>query len=204
MRSRQIRSSRRLAHRRRTRPAPPIALPRRTHDPRRSQRHRIGPDRGEPVPSRTCRARGRCRRRCLSVPRKADRHRNHRITTRRSNCRMHLEKQAGTLALRVCSSCRGTSVLACAFLRCPVDSPPKEGPLETLNFAGARPALPSVCSAPLLSTEKKDNSSIFFSHSQSLFLLQHSHVGHSCDDVQPRGLSGPAQRNVPVPARIGK
>ena len=54
------------------------------------------------------------------------------------------------------------------------------------------------------STEKKDNSSIFFSHSQSLFLLQHSHVGHSCDDVQPRGLSGPAQRNVPVPARIGK
>src|SRR5262245_56188602 len=90
------------------------------------------------------------------------------------------------------------------FLRCPVDSPPKEDPLETVNFAGAWPALPSVCSAPLLSAEKKDNSSIFFSHSQSLFLLQHSHVGHSCDDVQPRGLSGPAQRNVPVPARIGK
>src|SRR5262249_48215472 len=44
----------------------------------------------------------------------------------------------------------------------------------------------------------------FFLDSQTDFLHLLTPIGHSWDDVQPFGLSGPAQRSVPVPAGIGK
>src|SRR6516165_8022502 len=57
--------------------------------------------------------------------------------------------------------------------------------------------LSSIQSAESFTLEKRDKSRVFFSHSQSLFLLHNSHVGHSwmtfnligCP-VLPSGMSG--------------